>query len=930
MVRLTEETRVFVARDDGYPWDEIFQTVVKLHSPSAYALFTRWTELGNLGIRSDIGQLSHVGLATTNFPPNRALGLLRLGWDGRATAKSFPSILDAALAANPIPTPNFRNQLQYIVMWVLRDISREERGNAAQSILDWMKTHRCDHFPEAQPLRDYLTFLAAHAKQDTPTRRHLGSDEYQRAPDKQVDWEQYIGIEPIPARLYLLLTGLRELPGYQSQSTLLGEARQRLRPSERVAYLQALLELPEQQVSAEEYLSEWEICLSEWKHSRTIQQWADTGIPDLARRHLPSILGYPYQVSEYLGRFLRLPFVAGTPWLELLAPALADWVERLAAWQLYALAGALADGLTHLQRNRLLDEAISQGEQALAHRRQQPLPALATWPLSGEDRDTPFARLLYALLGHPDTRIRWSCLHGLRAMALQDDATLLTALVQQLDTETVAGFLPPDTDFLWMSARAYLMIFLARFAQDHPHALLPHLSALQGHALSKTFPHAQIRELAKRTLLTVEEHIPGSLDPHVRQALEALNCPNEVQVTPRYLSDGRRYEGRYNFNSIDTLPYWFTPLGRLFNLSGEEIAVLAEKWICDRWGYSGLREPSYRKAPRNRDWQLSTNRHGSLPIIEVGRLYLEYHAMMLVAGELADSHSTVCGDQESFFDRFDYWLQKHLPTHAKCWLSELREPVPLEAHLHGMDVSKEGWLIPNKPAEFDACLGIATEKRPEFLIVATEVEIHESERQEHHRVESALVSPESAHALLRALQSIGDPTSYRIPPACHDLEIEEPGFSLRGWISERSGEKELDDHDPLLYGLDTGLPLFPQAMMDQLNLSHDVFGKRYVDQVDPSIVVAEVISWSEPHEDKEWAQYSSGWRLQIKIDRLLHYLQVQQRCLILEVQIDREGRSYGEERSYDYKPPAVLLYLLHPNGQLETLEHHHRLGATDS
>jgi hypothetical protein len=214
--------------------------------------------------------------------------------------------------------------------------------------------------------------------------------------------------------------------------------------------------------------------------------------------------------------------------------------------------------------------------------------------------------------------------------------------------------------------------------------------------------------------------------------------------------------------------------------------------------------------------------------------------------------------------------------------------------------------------------------------VATEVDIHEPGKREHHRVESALVSPQSAHALLRALQAIGDPTPYRIPPAGNDLEIDEPGFSLHGWISETSGEKELDGHDPLLYGMDTGLPRFSQAVQDQLSVQPDSAGKRYLDRSDPNQLIAEITAWSEPHEDKEGAEYSSGWRLRIKCDRLLNYLRVQQRCLILEVQIDREERRYGQEKNFDYEPPAVLLYLLHPNGHLETLEHHYCLGPTDT
>jgi hypothetical protein len=933
LVRLTEETRIYVANEDAYPWNRVFRAVLGLHASSGYALFTRWADLDHLGIRSDVGELSQTCLEKGHIQPSQALGLLRLGWNGQGIADAFLSILDATLAQSGIQSNTFRNQLRRIVNWVLRDISRDARADCARRIQDWITANAGSHLPEGQPLREYLAFLAAYPRQETSSSHSQESNWSKRTPDEKVDWNLYFGQSSIPARLPELLAGLRELPGYPDRSTFFEQARQRIGLSERSAYLQALLELPDERVYSDQYLDEWETCLDIWRYSHQVQRWAESNMPELVRRHLPGILGYPFNVDERLARLLRLPFVKPERWLNLLAPALADWVERLGAWQLYPLAGALSVGLSSQQRKDLLDEAIVHGECALEERQQKALPPLPTWQVYGEDRATPFAILLYRLLGHPDTRIRWLCLHALRDMDLQNEPVLLSALVGRLDTENVGGFLPTDSSFLWMSARAYLMIFFARFALDHPAALRYHVETLLCHALSTNFPHAQIRELAKRALLAVDDGIPGTLNTETRQQLEAVNRPVEVQVIEgmrRHLSDTRSHKGRFDFNPMDTLPYWYSPLGRRFNLGGDEIATLAEKWICDQWGFFGRNAPRSRKRGRDRDWHLSSNDHGSLPAIEEGRTYLEYHAMLLVAGELIDNRPITLEYPDSDYDSWEYWLQNHLPTRSQFWLSELRSPVPLESQLHGIALPQESWLKPTVPDDFDNCLGLSPLGRKEFLIVAANVDIHESERREHHRVESALVSPQSAHALLRALQSIGDPHPYRIPPAGNDLEIDEPGFSLRGWIGETSGEKELDDHDPLLYWMYTGFPYIPQAVQEALDMRPDTAGKRYLDRTDPNQLVAEITAWSEPHEDKEHAAYSSGWRLQIKLDRLLNYLQAQQRSLILDVQIDRKEHRYGQKKHYDYKPPTVLLYLLHPNGHLETLEHHYCLGSTDT
>jgi len=868
-----------------------------------------------------------------HIQPSQALGLLRLGWNGRGVTDAYLSILDATLTLNGGQSDTFRNQIRCIVNWVLRDISRDERADCARRIQEWINANGSSHLPEVQSLKEYLAFLAANSRQKTSSSDRLESNWTGKTSDEKVDWDLYFGQAPIPARLPELLTRLRELPGYQYRSTLYEQARQRISPSERPAYLQALLELPDERVYSDEYLNEWKTCLDTWRHSYQVQCWAESNMSELARRHLPGILGYPFNVDECLARLLRLPFVKPERWLDLLAPALADWVERLGAWQLYALAGVLATGLSPEQRKALLEEAIVHGERALEERQQKILPPLPAWQVYGEDLTTPFATLLYTLLGHPDTRIRWSCLHALRDMDLQNEPVLLSALIEQLGLENVSGFLPTGSSFLWISARVYLLIFLARFALEHPTALRPHVEKLLSYAMSKAFPHAQIRELAKRAILAVNDCIPEALDADQRQKLEAVNRSLEVQVfqgKPRHLSDGRRHEGRFNFNPMDTLPYWFAPLGRRFNLGGDQIAKMAEKWVCDEWGFYGRNVPNPTKRRRDRDWHLATNDHGSLPVIEEGRTYLEYHAMLLVAGELIDNEPLVLEYPDSDYDSWEYWLQNHLPTRSNCWLSELRTPVPLEAQLHGLALPRENWLEPTVPNDFDNCLGLNISGNKEFLIVAANVDIHESERREHHRIESALVSPNSAHALLRALQTIGDPHAYRIPPAGDDLEIDVPGFSLIGWIGETSGEKELDDHDPLIYGMYIGLPKFPQAVQESLEVRPDSLGMRYWDCSDPNQLIAEITTWSEPHEDKKHAEYSSGWRLQIKLDRLLNYLQAQQRSLILEVQIDRKEQRYGQKENFDYKPSTVLLYLLHADGHVETLEHNYRLGPTDT
>lgn len=928
LVRLTEETRIYVANEDAYPWQDIFKAVIRIHTPSGFSLFTRWADLDYISIRSSSSELSLNALGKKQIQSDQALGLFRLGWVGQNSASSFIKVLDSTLSNNTIQSTLFRNQLGRVVNWVLRDISRDERPECAKEILNWLVSKSCNQFPEVLPLKKYLDFLEENAVKgidnNSPSVENNLSKHF---PDEKIDWDVFFGNEPIPERLFELLSNAHDLQGYRHREGFYDEVRKRLSSSQRVPYLQALVELPDKQVDSESYLKEWETCLNTWQHSRLVKDWADTGIGELVSRHLPGILGYSFVVDKHLSRLLNLPFMKPERWLEILAPALANWVERLGAWQLYPLANVLAEGLSPESQRLLLNEAICDGEVAIEERQEKSLPSLPDWQII-DDSHTPFATLIFTLLGNPDTRIRWSCLHGLREMDLQNKPELLNVLVGLLDSQSVGGFLPENSHFLWMSARAYLMIYFSRFSAEYPSAMLPHTEAILRHALSKDFPHAQIRELAKCVVLAVERGVPGTLSSDSLQKLEGVN--RSVNVEKRdgdlfRLSAKTEREERFNFDPLDTLPYWYTPLGRCFNLHGDDIAAQAENWICDRWGFFERNVPQFRKNTSNREWNLTSNRHGQLPTIEDGRNYLECHAMLLVAGELIDSRSSIREYEDSDYGTWESWLSSYLPKYSEFWLSELRSAAPLEPQLHGFVQSKGEPSRTLNHKDFNECLGLHVSKPYEYLVVASDIKINERGFDQSQCVESALVTPEKAHALLRALQSTNDSSAYRIPPAGNDLEIDEPGFSLCGWIGARSGEKGLDEHDLLLYGMDLYLPIFPKDVQEKLNVNTNKIGKQYFDSSNSSQLIAEVESWSDLHEDREGAKYSAGYRLKINIDRLLSYLQSIQRCLILEVKIDKKESNYGRERKHDYKPPEAILYLLHSDGRIETVEHNYCL-----
>jgi hypothetical protein len=371
----------------------------------------------------------------------------------------------------------------------------------------------------------------------------------------------------------------------------------------------------------------------------------------------------------------------------------------------------------------------------------------------------------------------------------------------------------------------------------------------------------------------------------------------------------QRPSGRFGFDEMDTVPYWYSNLLNIFpTVPQDQILAMAERWILDVW-HAPIDTNKWVKEPRretrlsDRGWGLYSHSHGSFPILERYSTYLEWHAMLCVAGELLEQAPV--GSPEYGEDRFESWMERFLPTAPSSWASDLRGPTPLEKELWSQDDRTDrGWLGNARADEFMSTIGVVSSSRPGWVVVASRVTSHHPTREQTSHVSTALVSADASAALVRALQTASSSYDYRIPDETDELAIDQPPYVMMGWLISLLAEVRFEEHDPFLFEV-RGRNYLPGSLVTKSlaleNFSPLADSWVRKGQTEPSLVYE---SWSdEPSHERETARRtkSDGWRMLIRADDLAEFLTKTGYYLVCEISIDRRLRS---QYSSSYEPDA--------------------------
>lgn len=926
LVRTTEAVSPFVSDpSEVIPHRRVLASVTELDPPSGFVLATQWDDDDRLHIGASIPILVRAAAEIGWLEPVVGIWLLRVASDSNAMVYPGIQLLKLVFERGPAGRSQLVDSFGRLADWVQKDVPIYSRSEFAQPLAAAGEEMGLTGTTKYRELKALDAFIKETVISSSDAYPSYGSDRANKVKEILMDTD----LENVGENLSELQEAFASESDVAEYLLTVASAAS---PRDRLKTLKKICEVNADhfdRISFHSGLAQFLRGAEErWSGSTAIKKWLNETSRSFFNDHLPNLFHVTSFAYWGWGPTMELPFRLTKERLGEVLAATANNLEQLETGQLLAIVEACTG----------LAEVDTRAEIASwCLRRIVPLED-GTPPASDlEGQAATTAGFLWRLLGHSDKRVRWRAAHAARGIIVNvAERDVVSALLERLGSETSEPFGSDRLEFFWMSSKMWALLTFARVANERAELLSEHAAVFAEIALDASFPHVVVREFARRIALQLGGALPERTLLDLRFGNRPLATHIERDNGYRFTGSRHDVESSFHFDTMDTIPYWYEPFARVFGLATADIVSRADRWVTDVWGRT---KEECRADPRrdrdDYDWHLVRNDHGGQPLIELLHSYLEYHAMLTVAGELLDEGAPVLvSPYDDASDPWEYWLQSYVDTDSSCWIADRRSATPLEPPCFGI-VPTPQTLAEDDGSLFDSYLGVAGEKT-DWLQVYGELSTQDDDRWVTIRVRSALVTPETSSALRRALQT-APPREFQLPYAgedsYHGNQIEEPGFQLLGWLDELDKHREgLDRHDPYAAGIPSSRIVPESSFMALNNLVSDATGCWFGSGNDPRLFVEIWRDGAPLGSRREEREASDGHRTWVRINDLLKYLDMRQMDLIIEVNVDMIGRSKpgraSEEKDKGYEETRI--YVLTGDGTLERDGRRRRIGADDS
>lgn len=882
---------------EHFPWTEAMESLTTLDFPTALACVARWDDCGFVSAYHTLEAVIQCGLSLGVLDFAQAAALLKLV--ERPRDDLIKMFLSGSSPPETVLVEEFAHDL---VTGAVEASSEVKRVLLSHNGGQWLDR-----------LRMLGSQMDVEAKQATTKRKPPKATAQRESVLLHHKWQQetLCNAEALHLASKDLLRAARDNDEYLSLASFLMHASSQVVVGNRVRFLSALVEVitehDEPQVVDVLFQA-----ISSWSTQLSVLGWCETALPSFVETAIPYLVSrYPGDVGR-VETALELANLNGPSAEQVILRGLEKNGLRLTSTQIFQLTQFLLQSLPQEECGSLLSWYLDRLFESIGEEDREDV-ALSELPTSSSNA---VARFLVACMSDVDLRVRWRASHAGRRLARLNHFEELANVIDLYANQTEGVFRAPDKPYYWLAARLWMVIMFDRICEEVPTNVRDVGTRLCKIALDESFPHILVRDYAADACLKL--HGAGQLQLTSDQIsrLSAVNSgiPSTGAKSEQSGSyDAFRFDrdsGRFRFDTLDTLRYWYAPWLRVFEgANPENFLEAAERWILDEWGIVDEKPYRFREPRENRfeshNYHLSNTSHGSLPTLERYRTHLEWHAKWCAAGEFLATRplktsSYDDGDENSEL-RFKVSYGKL--TKSPYWLADFVTSHPRDVHHWSKNFADAAdWVESIDDAEF--LRELFPEAEDGWLVVDQYIDTGSDGWELIAKVNTGLVSPPTAMSLVRALQTCPNEFDFNICHEGHELEIDEREFRLNGWVERHGGDRKFDEKDPLLLG--AGTPSYSPGSSSRKVFNLEEVLEDGLKWMDPSSgeAVFRLELWGDKDAD-ERNRYlgdrvvSSGHRLLMAKSALATLLKDQKSELIIDIGITKRDKSRGKQRVFE-------------------------------
>lgn len=543
----------------------------------------------------------------------------------------------------------------------------------------------------------------------------------------------------------------------------------------------------------------------------------------------------------------------------------------------YMLAAGASAVLDQSTAARVLGESLAAFEEEIGIS-----PETILKRSSVDSIDVAVANFLWAALGDARSAVRWQAAHAVRTVIELCVNEVVVALASAAIRGDAAGYADECFPFYQMSAAEWFLISVERAARDDPSAIHSLMSAVV--ELSDRYPdHAAIQmhcsSIAQLATTPIGRSVGTDWKAKIAESVALETWQRPTHPNPMMMGAP---QAEYPFDS-DFDEHVLGKLTESLVITHQEVLDAASELILGEWGWrsEGKRLDDPRRIGGVYEDGETFAYKSEIPKAEDLGYYLERHAALTIAGRLMRSTVPYRDPDAEQPDVLKWLADFDIARNDGRWITEQRSSVPSSLAIAGPRgcnrVHDSEYLAAINPANG-------------WVTAWQSASVTEYNRSLSIGIASALVAPETAGALLRALQTVDGYWSFRIPTADlddKDFQFTSPPFQLRGWVSTPHSEGGIDWLDPFVTELIPELPRPSDDTAETLSISSRDGGRSW--QNDDGDLVLASETWAEISDGRE-PHGPSGHRLRITTEALDQLLIRLDAAFIVVARVRREDR----------------------------------------